>query len=91
MDVHCVFRSDNGKGTKGKQLCQGLRLWKGKRAEFCPFVLGENCAGGRAITVGGMRHEASVALLFAGLLAYAGGLVVWVMWAGRAAVEFLAR
>jgi hypothetical protein len=38
-----------------------------------------------------MRHEASVAILFAGLLAYGGGLVVWVMWAGAAAMEFLGR
>jgi hypothetical protein len=36
-----------------------------------------------------MRHEASVAILFAGLLAYAGGLVVSIAWVGGAAMQFL--
>jgi len=38
-----------------------------------------------------MRHEASVAFFFAGLLAYGGGLVWWLVWAGRTAMDFLAR
>ena len=36
-----------------------------------------------------MRHEASVAILFAGLLTYAGGLLWWALWAGRAALELV--
>ena len=38
-----------------------------------------------------MRREAPVAILFAGLLAYAAGLIWWLLWATQTAAEFLSR
>ena len=38
-----------------------------------------------------MRHEAPVAILFAGLLAYAVVLAYWLLWAAQTAADFLAR
>jgi hypothetical protein len=38
-----------------------------------------------------MRREAPVAILFAGMLTYAATLLWWLTWAGRTALEFLAR
>jgi len=38
-----------------------------------------------------MRHDAAVALLFAGVVAYGGALVWAFFWASHAALQLLAR